>query len=839
MRTFFLKNVCIIISLIIVCIIFTPFLWFWIGTTSPTTDLITAIITVLIGIISISFPIIIGNTAQRLSVYNNKHIALIFQDEPAYKRMLHIIPILIGIIIAFFFFSYSENIPQSIVISRTIALAAIVLCVYALIVFKKFWSIFLEYNLNTDSVILHKITDKVQRLLIQQRPSIEYLEYMDIYYQILYTKLKAESYIDLIDVQKKQSDLILGVLSNYYPLDNHDNPELNNNLNQLFYKYYLSTYLYWRKSFRENADATREALLEYYRVLNEVLYRSSQNYQSLFFLYQRIAGDLTIKDAQNIPHCRTASWEWYMNMLSGKTININLLYSLDQQILAIMSIIIQNGNQSVFASFIAYTIDGCWLIKETAPNIPSDKDLIEIMEDIELKLPSVFFMTELSEIKKLIEKNVQDEAINQDLQKYIQGFYKYNHVRLVVIIIGAYCLFKKRYDYIDYILHYNQPSKGQTHFLNEDIIPEDINILLKLYAETPNFMKFFPYIWEDHNDGQYWFKRFIALLACPRNAKTSGNTYYRHHNGDNKQKLEYYKFCISEMRQYLSENRAISTHCGISVEQLDEAQIALHVFSSGIRKEIARIHITQSLSKEKIKAFKDAVLNQISKNSIWATILTGNPETDNAITLQRTVGYNITSDKSFLSDGDTGLYIDFEQSFAKPIVYQINFFIERCLRFRSLNTSIITKSNFKDKIFVLDDSWIVLFFNYNIIRWLSDKPDFEWSRDKAYLVGTTSKGTKIYSGVDTADRSSRVFIFKRDHISKITGINTISIDITDLAQNEEIRNQIIKENPNWLAQYNTDSDKQENLKKNILVRITGEVIFSSVQAPEVYVFDNI
>lgn len=55
------------------------------------------------------------------------------------------------------------------------------------------------------------------------------------------------------------------------------------------------------------------------------------------------------------------------------------------------------------------------------------------------------------------------------------------------------------------------------------------------------------------------------------------------------------------MRQYLSENRAISTHCGISVEQLDEAQIALHVFSSGIRKEIARIHITQSLSKEKIR----------------------------------------------------------------------------------------------------------------------------------------------------------------------------------------------------------------------------------------------
>lgn len=837
MRAFLLKNVCIIISLVIACVIFVPFLRFWIGATLPATDLIAAIVAVLIGIISISFPIIIGNTAQRLAAYNNKYIASIFQEEQVYKRMLHIIPMLIGIVIAFFFFSYPKEIVGGVIISRTIAIIAVALCVYSLIVFKKFWTVFSEYSINTDSLVLKKITAKVQALLARQRPSAEYLDYMDIYYQILYTKLKAESYVDLIEVQKRQSDLILGVL-NSLP-ENENNPELNSNQEQLFHKYYLSAYLCWRKSFRENADAARDALEEYYRVLNEILlYRSPDDCHSLFFLYQRIAGDLTVRDTRSIPHCRVASWQWYMNMLSGNTVTMDLLYALNQQILAVMSIIIQNGNQSVFRSFIANTVDGIWFIKEPAPNI-SDRKLVAIMDDIGHRLPGVFLWAELKEMEKQITENTQDESLRQGLQKYIQGHYKYNHIRLVVIILGAYCLFKKQYDYIEYILHYNQPEKGQTHFLNEDIIPDDINILLKLYAESATFEGIFHYVWEDHNDGQYWFKRFISLITCRLSGKKQVKKHYRHNERDNKQRLEYYKFCIDEMRQQLSDC-TIGTICSISEKHLGDAQNALEAFGAEIQKTIDHIKIIQPLSDKKIENFKRTILAQINSNSIWASILTRDLDTDDVITLKRAVGYNTLLEKSFLAEGDTGIYIGFEHTLAETIVYQIDFFIERSLRFRSLDTGAITKSNFKDKIFGLDDSWGVLFFNYyNMIDWLADKSDFQWGRNEAHLVGTTGKGTAIYSVGDPADRSARVFIFKRECISKIIGIDAINIEVMNFTMDEKARERILQETPDWLAQYNTDEEKKKVLQKSVQIKIAGEVAFSTIRDLEVYVFDNI
>lgn len=832
---------CIIISAIIACIIFAPFLYFIIGKTEPATDLIAAIVAVLIGIISISFPIIIGNTAQRLAAYNNKYIAAIFREERIYKQMLHLIPILIGIIIAFLFFSYTNEIhDRVIIISQVIAISAVGLCIYALIIFKKFWDVFSEYNINTDSLVLGKIAAKVRALQEQQKPSAEYLDYMDIYYQILYTKLKAESYIDLINIQKEQSELVLGVLNNLP--ENENNNELFLNLRQLFQKYYLSTYLCWRKSFQENAGAASGALEEYYRVLNEILPRSipATIYQPLFFLYQRIAGDLTIRDARSIPHCRVAPWQWYMNMLSSGIFPIKILYTLDQQILAVMAIVIQNGNQAIFKSFIANTVDGIWLIKKSDPNI-SDKKIQLIMSDSENKLPRVFSLSEIDDIEKIIVENTQNESLKQDLKQYIQGHYKYNHVRLVVIILGAYCLFKKRYDYIEYILNYNQPKKGITHFLNPDIIPYDLNTLLKLYAQAIDFESVFHHVWEDHNDGQYWFKQFISLLICKLKDKKRSKTHYDHDCRDNKQRLEYYKYCIDEMQQHLTDfDTDIIVACGIANIHLDDIKNTLNTFNKEIQDQIGTITKTYPLSEEKIEKFKNSVLRLINNNSIWANILTKNVNTDASITLSRSVGYNTLINKSFLAEGDTGIYAGFEHSFAKMIDHQIDFFIEHSLRFRASKKDWITKSNFKDKIFELDDSWIVLFANYrNMIEWLWNKPGFQWGRNQSHLVGTTNKGTLIYSTADPADRSARVFIFKKDCISKVGGIAEINIEVTDLFQNDELIQKILDTKPQWLENYNTDEEKKDAIQKNVQIKISGEVSFSTVRNLDIYIFDNI
>lgn len=844
-----IKNICIIISMIIALVIFAPFLCVIIGKTEPATDLIAAIVAVLIGIISISFPIMIGNTAQRLSRYNNKYIATIFKEEPTYKQMLCIIYILIGVIIAFLFFSYSSEIRDRVqIISQVIAIFSVILCVYALLVFRKFWEIFSDYNVNTDEKVLEKIDGKVQSLLQQQRPSFEYLDYMDMYYQILYTKLKVESYVDISNIHKKQSELVWEVFRNYQ-LSNVPNPELQENLKLLFHKYYLSAYLCWSKSFRENADAAFSTLYEYYRLLNdllpEVIHNKLETYQPLFFLYQRIAGDLTVHDTLSIPNCRTAPWDWYMNILSSETIPTESLFVIDQQLLAVMRIVIQNGNHPVFNSFISNTIDGIWFIKTNAPNISNDK-YIDLEINIEPKLSRIFFELDLNNIKKTIDERINDDdSLKNELYKYCNNYYKYNHIRLVTIILGAYCLFKKRYDYIEYLLNYNQPQKGNTQFLNPDIIPNDINILLQLYAESHMFHSMYHFVWEDHNDGQYWFKQFLSLLICTLKNKKRSILQYDNAFQDNKQRLEYYISCIEEMQKYLNDFITNEEDVGkvFKNNNIEAAIDVLNGFQDDIQGQIKEIVVRQPLSKDKIEKFKSNIRLVISKNTIWANILTGTLDGNEILEYTNPVGYKTLIEKSFLAEDDTGIYIGFEHSIATIIVRQIDFFIESRLRvlYKLLPTKReITKSNFKDKVFELDNSWNVVFINYpHIMEWLWNKPDFQWGKDINYLVGTTDHGTLIYSTIDSTDRNARVIIFKRDCISKITGIEDIDIKVDNTSDDKELVETLLNENPDWLEPYNTEEEKRNAILRNVYIQISKKISFSHTKEPDIYIFDNI
>ena len=79
-------------------------------------------------------------------------------------------------------------------------------------------------------------------------------------------------------------------------------------------------------------------------------------------------------------------------------------------------------------------------------------------------------------------------------------------------MLGAYCLFKTEYKFIEYILKYNQPDNSTTQYINKDIVPTNINVLLKLYKNYPSFIPIFFNIWEGHSDGQLWFKNTFHYL---------------------------------------------------------------------------------------------------------------------------------------------------------------------------------------------------------------------------------------------------------------------------------------------------------------------------------------
>lgn len=263
-------NICIILSCIMFGIFFIPNLFQTWKNIQPSENLLSAIIAIFIGIIGVAFPVIIGNVGKTLSTYNNQYIANIFKEEKSYKRMFRILIFLSITTIVYLFYSYpnshtSNNAHKWQLCSATLI---VFMCLYSLYAFYSFWKVFTEYIVNTDQVLIKKITDKVDFLLKQQEPTKELLDYMDMYNQVLETKLKSGSYVNLLPIIKKQTHLLLGVLDNLNTPIGNSGQTLGgeNYLIFFFTKYYLSMYSYWKRTFREASDDTLDMLIEYHKI---------------------------------------------------------------------------------------------------------------------------------------------------------------------------------------------------------------------------------------------------------------------------------------------------------------------------------------------------------------------------------------------------------------------------------------------------------------------------------------------------------------------------------------------------------------------------------------------
>ena len=105
------------------------------------------------------------------------------------------------------------------------------------------------------------------------------------------------------------------------------------------------------------------------------------------------------------------------------------------------------------------------------------------------------------------------------------------------------------------------------------------------------------------------------------------------------------------------------------------------------------------------------------------------------------------------------------------------------------------------------------------------------------MVGITGKGTHIYTTNDLANTGTRVIIFRKAHISKVS--MKLKIDITNLNENGTQREKIIKQKPNWLDKYHDDKEKEEILRCSALIHMYGKLSFSIAEKASIFIFWNI
>lgn len=78
----------------------------------------------------------------------------------------------------------------------------------------------------------------------------------------------------------------------------------------------------------------------------------------------------------------------------------------------------------------------------------------------------------------------------------------------MVFYIGAYCLFKKRYDYIKYIWQVKQPPDSDATWVGHDIAPVSIIGLVNLYSRLD---KDFSIFWDGHHGSKIYLQKYFLL----------------------------------------------------------------------------------------------------------------------------------------------------------------------------------------------------------------------------------------------------------------------------------------------------------------------------------------
>lgn len=665
------QYVCAISSGIMIMFLIIPVYMEKVGTPNPTNDLLSAILGIIVALLSIAFPITVGNISERLSAYNNSHIANLFQEESCNKQMKWIIWILILAIISFYFIK-SDNKPTN--IQLILASFVVLLGIISICIFRKFITRSTQYMIDTDNVVFEYCKQKLKNINNQDKAAQEtLLDILRMCGQIILKKEKSQSYIGIKEMCSFMTQIIKNIFDDIKISGNEEILILRN----ITINYYDITFSIWRNSYKDSPETARMITDDYQEVVHFAINTQKEimAFEPLFFFYQRISNEISLDDARKLPFCKEIPWLWYFNIVFNENFDLEKLQRANMYLLTVIRTAIDNNNDYVFNAFIANTVDGMWGINELNYPHGLDEETSRKLFEVRYKITNTYVYKDFNSLKELIN-NISDEQTQKNTYTFTAKCFKYNNIQFLVALIGAYCLYRKKNEYIKYIIYYNQPSFTRTIFVNKDIIPHNIQILINWFCNTSRLLMDYYFIWPDHIDLTYWFKKYMAILLCRICMLTDSNLNFDISRNDSKQYLEYLLFSIGELEEIVNDDNLMSLYEN-KEEAMSSKSKALSILASIIQRINERkeqIETTQVLSNEKINRFKKNVIQSIRNGSIWYNVLQcciGNEDCTEY--KEQPINYKVIIDKSFLSENDNGIYIGFNNGLSINIINKNRF----------------------------------------------------------------------------------------------------------------------------------------------------------------------
>lgn len=810
---------------------------------TPTENYLCAMISVILGVVSVSLPIIIGNTSKSLVDYQNKLIAGIFKKEVAYKAMfVFVIPLLALSLLLFFFFHNPEYDGKIYIEENCIAAFILTSCIYSICLFVYFMQRFVEYAINTDEVILDRIGKAIERQKRQKGLSSIYDEYAEVYIQILMKKGKEQSYVGLNEAFKLLSEYVMAIIN-----ENRENHYSSNNEGDMRYRRFLEKYSQsffniWKQVYVDNPNYTNYFLNEYEKIVKDALEHDDREvYEPLLFVYQRIAFEITNEEAESIPVVGVVSWKWFFNIVGDVNFDVSKIHHIGIYLFLVMKAIIKKDNIVSFNHFISNTIDNTWVFIET--NYPSSVGTNNTKYYIiERKAALMYTLVEYHKLLDECKKMGQSE----DLGGFVSKIFVFNSISLIVAMVGAYCLFKEKYNLVNVIFEYNQPKNSEIRYLNKDISPDNVDVLLKWMNDCSLFQGSYFNLWDGHNDGGFWFRKYISLLFYRIYENENREHIPGSYEGKSRQDLDADIFNLNEIMVFIKKlDKTLIIECGLSESKRQNVIKKIDDFITDLRAQKERVQEEQVLDSEKVADFKKMVNSYINDTTPWVNVFRATSGKNDAATMVEwsfAISENTIIEKSFLAERDSGFYKGLFHTIAKQMILKFAFQLERKLRTSAqLNpvdensSNYLTKTNFKKTIIKLC-GYIVVFINYYEVYDFLSPNDFCYGEENGPMARIEG-GPVIYSIRDINDETSRIIAFRASDFT-VVNIKQVVAEVIDLNIMIDRRNLILEVLPNWLLRIAQD-EREAYLKKHVELRFEYQFTLHANANAEIQLLSNI
>ena len=198
--------------------------------------------------------------------------------------------------------------------------------------------------------------------------------------------------------------------------------------------------------------------------------------------------------------------------------------------------------------------------------------------------------------------------------------------------IGAFCLFKGRYDFIHELWEYKQPHDADATYIGDDILPTTVEELTNQYFRRAEHQRD-PGFWEDHHGATLYFNQYFIIFLA-KTLRTGGGDVetkaravnFRNFDINRLSDVEHSTDKLVTIAREMKANVVWGELAfdDTNIDDLIEQGVVpfLQLLKESATLQISERKISTPLSQKKIETFKSRFLEGFYKTASIRSVLT-------------------------------------------------------------------------------------------------------------------------------------------------------------------------------------------------------------------------